>query len=193
MRFHIQKIGTVGLFITAITSPCCFPLFGFILTALGIGSFELFGEWSMRVFIALTLLSLVGLTISYRIHKSMYALLAAIPSVALIFYSYYFIDADYWINLLYVGMFGMLVASITDYYRIRLHKGKMKIELQSVITCPVCGQKKEETMPTDACTFFYECENCKTRLKPKEGDCCVFCSYGTVKCPPIQMDKSCCT
>ncbi len=193
MRLHIQKIGTVGLFITAITSPCCFPLFGFILTALGIGSFELFGEWSMRVFIALTLLSLVGLTISYRIHKSMYALLAAIPSVALIFYSYYFIDADYWINLLYVGMFGMLVASITDYYRIRLHKGKMKIELQSVITCPVCGQKKEETMPTDACTFFYECENCKTRLKPKEGDCCVFCSYGTVKCPPIQMDKSCCT
>ena len=30
-------------------------------------------------------------------------------------------------------------------------------------------------------------------LKPKKGDCCVFCSYGTVKCPPIQESgKSCC-
>ncbi|MHA2389931.1 MAG: GDCCVxC domain-containing (seleno)protein, partial [Candidatus Hodarchaeales archaeon] len=21
---------------------------------------------------------------------------------------------------------------------------------------------------------------------PKQGDCCVFCSYGDVKCPPMQ-------
>ncbi len=68
-----------------------------------------------------------------------------------------------------------------------------EIILQSVITCPVCGQKTEETMPVDACQFFYECKACKTRLKPLEGDCCVFCSYGTVKCPPIQSNKSCCT
>lgn len=68
-----------------------------------------------------------------------------------------------------------------------------EIILQSVITCPVCGQKTEETMPVDACQFFYECKACKTMLKPLEGDCCVFCSYGTVKCPPIQSNKSCCT
>jgi hypothetical protein len=24
------------------------------------------------------------------------------------------------------------------------------------------------------------------RLRPKAGDCCVFCSYGTVPCPPVQ-------
>ena len=29
-------------------------------------------------------------------------------------------------------------------------------------------------------------------LKPLKGDCCVFCSYGTVKCPPIQQGQSCC-
>ncbi len=60
------------------------------------------------------------------------------------------------------------------------------IESQSTITCPQCGHAKEETMPTDRCMFFYKCENCSARLKPKPGDCCVFCSYGTVKCPPIQ-------
>jgi hypothetical protein len=24
-------------------------------------------------------------------------------------------------------------------------------------------------------------------LKPKPGDCCVFCSYGSVACPPVQL------
>lgn len=66
------------------------------------------------------------------------------------------------------------------------------VTLKSVITCPECGFQKEETMPEDACSFFYECTNCKTILKPKKGDCCVYCSYGTVPCPPIQQGKSCC-
>ncbi|MFY9153249.1 MAG: GDCCVxC domain-containing (seleno)protein [Prolixibacteraceae bacterium] len=46
-------------------------------------------------------------------------------------------------------------------------------------------------MPTDTYSFFYECPNCKTVLKPKPGDCCLFCSYGSVKCPPVQQNKSC--
>lgn len=59
--------------------------------------------------------------------------------------------------------------------------------LESTLTCPVCGNVKTETMPTDACQWFYECEVCRNVLKPKPGDCCVFCSYGTVPCPPIQL------
>jgi hypothetical protein len=65
--------------------------------------------------------------------------------------------------------------------------------LQSVITCPYCGARKEETMPTDACQFFYECTVCHAVLRPKSGDCCVFCSFGTVPCPPIQLDQDCCS
>ncbi|MGQ0503559.1 MAG: GDCCVxC domain-containing (seleno)protein [Panacagrimonas sp.] len=64
--------------------------------------------------------------------------------------------------------------------------------LESVLTCPHCATSRRETMPTDACQFFYECTNCKTVLRPKAGDCCVFCSYGSVKCPPIQNQRSCC-
>ncbi|MBY0480540.1 MAG: hypothetical protein K2Q21_04220 [Chitinophagaceae bacterium] len=66
------------------------------------------------------------------------------------------------------------------------------IILQSIITCPLCSAQKEESMPTDACMYFYECTNCGSRLQPKEGDCCVFCSYGSVKCPPMQTGKTCC-
>jgi hypothetical protein len=59
----------------------------------------------------------------------------------------------------------------------------------STITCPICGTAKAETMPTDACQFFYECTGCGALLRPKPGDCCVFCSYGSVPCPPIQQRR----
>jgi hypothetical protein len=58
---------------------------------------------------------------------------------------------------------------------------------ESTITCPFCGLSKTETMPTDACMFFYQCNGCGIRLRPKPGQCCVFCSYGTVPCPPRQQ------
>ena len=63
--------------------------------------------------------------------------------------------------------------------------------LLSILTCPECGNSKEETMPVDSCQWFIECECCKTMLKPLPGDCCVFCSYGSVKCPPIQAGNAC--
>jgi hypothetical protein len=66
----------------------------------------------------------------------------------------------------------------------------MKMIVESTITCPHCGTAKSEAMPTDACQFFYQCTGCGERLRPKEGDCCVFCSYGCVPCPPIQAERS---
>jgi hypothetical protein len=68
----------------------------------------------------------------------------------------------------------------------------MKIQIQSIITCPECDYRKEESMSKDACQYFYECRQCKTILKPKPGDCCVFCSYGNVRCPPVQEGNNCC-
>jgi hypothetical protein len=65
-------------------------------------------------------------------------------------------------------------------------------ELVSTLQCPECGHVQVETMPTDACVYFYDCKGCATVLRPKHGDCCVFCSYGSVKCPPIQMNSGCC-
>lgn len=64
-------------------------------------------------------------------------------------------------------------------------------QLQSTLTCPDCGHVETETMPTDACQWFYDCKGCGTVLKPKKGDCCVYCSYGDVPCPPIQAGQSC--
>lgn len=58
--------------------------------------------------------------------------------------------------------------------------------LFSEITCPKCKHTKTEKLPTEVCLVSYTCENCKEVLHPKDGDCCVFCTYGTHKCPSKQ-------
>jgi hypothetical protein len=37
--------------------------------------------------------------------------------------------------------------------------------------------------------LFYVCKGCEEKLKPLPGDCCVFCSYGSVPCPPVQAGQ----
>ena len=66
----------------------------------------------------------------------------------------------------------------------------MKIIHESTITCPECGFSEKAVMPTDTCHFFHECTRCNSLLKPKPGDCCVFCSFGDVACPSIQQEES---
>jgi hypothetical protein len=65
-------------------------------------------------------------------------------------------------------------------------------ELRSTITCPACGHRATEIMPADACQFLYTCGSCGTEMRPRTGDCCVFCSYGDVPCPPVQAERGCC-
>lgn len=64
--------------------------------------------------------------------------------------------------------------------------------LYSTLTCPHCGASHTERMPEEACQFFYQCSACKQVLKPKAGDCCVYCSYGSMKCPPTQVEGGKC-
>ena len=66
------------------------------------------------------------------------------------------------------------------------------MELHAVLTCPACGHADTLAMPTDACLFFHACAACHAMLKPRAGDCCVFCSYGSVKCPPMQAGGAGC-
>ena len=64
-------------------------------------------------------------------------------------------------------------------------------DLSVTLTCPSCGLAVVETMPLDRCVHFYECSFCHVVLKPKPGDCCVYCSYGDKRCPFVQEDGPC--
>ncbi|MCU1522716.1 MAG: hypothetical protein JWN19_3101 [Arthrobacter sp.] len=58
--------------------------------------------------------------------------------------------------------------------------------LTGTLTCPACGSQEERAMPTDACVYFHRCAACGATSKARSGDCCVFCSYGDTRCPPMQ-------
>ena len=64
------------------------------------------------------------------------------------------------------------------------------VQLESMIICPACGHTQWETMAEDWCQIAYACPNCDKMLRPTPGDCCVFCSYGSVPCPPIQRERA---
>ena len=49
-----------------------------------------------------------------------------------------------------------------------------------------------ETGAYQCMCLFPRMRGCRVRLRPKPGDCCVFCSYGSVRCPPKQLALSCC-
>ncbi|WP_373081037.1 GDCCVxC domain-containing (seleno)protein [Zhongshania sp.] len=67
-----------------------------------------------------------------------------------------------------------------------------ELKLESTLCCPYCAGEAKEIMPENFCQWFYECRFCRELIKPKPGDCCVYCSYGTVSCPPVQMGSACC-
>ena len=62
-----------------------------------------------------------------------------------------------------------------------------QVTTRAVLTCPKCNAEHRADMTMDVCQHFYKCQKCGEMLKPKEGDCCVFCSYADTKCPTKQL------
>jgi rubredoxin len=60
----------------------------------------------------------------------------------------------------------------------------------SLITCPACGFAKEEVMPATSCEITYRCTKCGAELRPADGDCCVYCTYGSVPCQAVQVERA---
>lgn len=63
-----------------------------------------------------------------------------------------------------------------------------EISYEATVTCPKCGYSSKETMPSDSCLVIYKCKECGFVMTPKEGDCCIFCSYADKKCRPCKLE-----
>ena len=182
----LDRIGSIGALLAAIAAPCCFPLFAAIGTAAGLGLLGQYEGAILQIFQVFALVTLAGLALSIRDHCNPAPLIIGALSCAALVYHFYW---SFSLHLLYTGLFGLIAATLWNYLITRSRKRPL---LLSTITCPHCGHRSEETMPTNACLFFYDCPACHARLQPQAGHCCVFCSYGTVPCPPIQSGTSCC-
>src|SRR5258708_7612080 len=74
--------------------------------------------------------------------------------------------------------------------RVRVYlRLRARVTPASTLTCLRCGTAKAETMPTDACQFFYECTGCGELLRPKPGNCCVFCSMAPCRVRPSKQAR----
>jgi hypothetical protein len=56
-----------------------------------------------------------------------------------------------------------------------------------VVTCPACKKKVQQTMSSESIKKIYHCPTCLAWLSPKKGDHCIYDSYGSVKCPAMQL------
>ena len=180
----LDRIGSIGALIAAIAAPCCFPLFAAATASLGLGMLSRYETTVLYLFQAFAIISLLGLALAFRRHRRIGPLALGAASTTALAYTFY---SSFLPGTLYGGLFGLLIATVWNYFCSR----NREPILQSTITCPHCGHRSEETMPTNACLFFYDCPGCHARLKPARGDCCVFCSYGSVPCPPIQAGALC--
>ena len=184
----LDRIGSLGALVAAIAAPCCFPLFAAVGTAVGLGALGRYESTVLYLFQGFALLSLIGLAFAFSQHRNPAPLILGVISAGALAYNFYH---SFSLTALYGGLFGLLGATGWNYFVSR-RQGRAGPILHSVITCPKCGHRAEETMPTNACLFFYDCPACQARLKPNAGDCCVFCSYGSVPCPPVQVGEGCC-
>jgi len=174
----------------ALAAPCCLPLFAMIAGAVGITALGLNEKFVLLALQGFALIALIGLaSAAWRLRQFGPLILGGLAALVL-FYSFH---ARFSALLVYLGLGGLCVASVWNYLLSRKRRGnEAGVVLQSVITCPKCGHRAEETMPMNACLFFLRVLPMRRDIKPKSGDCCVFCSYGSVNCPPVQAGSECC-
>jgi len=59
---------------------------------------------------------------------------------------------------------------------------------QSTITCPYCKASEVLEVPQGSSQHLYRCRSCHNILKPKSGDCCIFCSFGDADCSSAEQN-----
>jgi hypothetical protein len=52
----------------------------------------------------------------------------------------------------------------------------------SMVTCPECGHTEALPSAVGAARLIHRCAACGVLSRPKQGDCCVLCSYGDRAC-----------
>lgn len=53
------------------------------------------------------------------------------------------------------------------------------MQLFSTITCPACGYRASEAMPTDACVFFHVCKAVGRASSPRKATAACFAPMAT--------------
>lgn len=116
----VDKIGATGTLFTALACPVCWPLFATAGSALGLGILAPFeGILMVYVFPTVIVISMVGAYLSFRFHKQLIPLVVGILSGVFALYGFY---VGWILILMYIGIFGILIASILSFFATRKQK-----------------------------------------------------------------------
>src|SRR6058998_575025 len=85
----LDRIGSVGALLAAVAAPCCLPIFAALASALGVTALGLNDSVAFYALQAFALLSLTGLTIAARRHRSVVPVALGIMSAAALFFAFY--------------------------------------------------------------------------------------------------------
>jgi hypothetical protein len=182
----LALIGGLAAAMGTSLAPCCFPLLGFLPALAGWAGWTAGSPWITQ---GSTLAALTGLWLARRRFGGILSLICGLSGAGLIFVAYHI---AFYAFLVYGGLVLLVAAALGPWaYRFAMRLLRRPI-LRSVLTCPSCGFRRAERMPTNACLFFWDCPRCGARARPLLGDCCVFCSYGSVPCPPVQFGGCAC-
>src|SRR5688500_12811313 len=146
MKAHLEKLGSIGAVAAAAACPICFPKLALVGAFFGLGALSAFEYQFLIAAQALVALAVAGHVVSYRRHRKRWLLASAVLSGGAVFVGLYLAGSEL---LVYAGLAGLVAASTADLWgRLRRNAGPV---LESEITCPQCGLRRRESMPTDAC------------------------------------------
>jgi hypothetical protein len=60
------------------------------------------------------------------------------------------------------------------------------VKIETILSCPYCGKQQRVFMSLSGVKSSLYCFFCEQKIFSKDGVCCVFCSYGSAKCPVAQ-------
>jgi len=194
-RRTVEKLGSLGTLVAAASCPACFPALASLGAAAGLGFFSGYESLFINTLLpGFAVVALVANALGWFAHRQWHRSVLGMVGPVLVLCATWLFFGQWWTaQLLYTGLAFMVGTSLWDLLARPRGRRPAAPVLESVLTCPACGYAKAERMPVDACQWFYECEGCATVLRPKPGDCCVFCSYGSQRCPPAQANTvGCC-
>jgi len=63
------------------------------------------------------------------------------------------------------------------------------IKFESEIICPLCNNKHKERIDIEFNIVIYICKFCGHTLSLGNGECCIFCVYGSNPCISTQIKE----
>ena len=148
----LDRLGSIAAVALALAAPCCLPLFATVSAAIGATAFGLDESLVWYALEACALLSVIGLAFGALRHRQFGSLILGGIATLALFFSFH---ARFSAPVVYLGLAGLCVASVWNYFTSRkLQNDGTGVTLKSVITCPRCGHRTEETCRRMPACFF---------------------------------------